>query len=138
MENSRSALVVDRAYLREVRNEEKFPHRLFPGKPITSIEELQQHEWVYSLSRHRAIHREALLSEQTRSVMSALQRNNIREALEMTDQEVVNEKIISNRAAYLARIEYRERLFDHACAIHDSVADVRENQTDTDAWDPAG
>jgi len=98
-----------------------------PGKALFTIEELREHEWVYSLARHRAIHREALLSMQARTLQRAFDFSLIREALEMTDGEVFDEKQIGNRAAYLARIEYRERLFDHASAIRDSVDGVSED-----------
>jgi hypothetical protein len=62
----------------------------------------------------------------------------IREALEMTDQEVFDEKQIGDRAARNARIEYRERLFDHASAIRDSVASVREDNDYTVVGEATG
>lgn len=125
-----SDATIDRALIRKLRNEDKFPHRLFPGKEITSIEELLKHEWVYIMPWHKAQHVSVVMSGQARTVVAWLIIGLIREALEMTDQEVIDEKNIGNRAAYLARVEYRERLFDHAGAIHDSMASVPDYSAD--------
>jgi hypothetical protein len=120
-------LAVEREALQLKKEDDKFPHRFAPGTSIWSLEELRLHSWVYVMNRHKAQHVLSLMNCQVWYLLQMLSTGKIREALEMTDQEVINEKNIGNRAAYLARIEYRERLFDHACAIHDSVAGVSED-----------
>ena len=138
MENSERGSGVDRALLRKLRTDDKFPHRLMPGAPIQTIEDLQRHTWVYALPWHKAVRKSAMLNQQAWWLVYLLSADKIREAIEMTDQEVFDEKQIGQRAAYLARIEYRERLFDHAGAIHDSMASVREDNDYTVVGEATG
>lgn len=125
-----SDATVDRTLTRKLRTEDAFPHRLMPGAPIQTIEDLQKHTWVYALPWHKAVHKSVMLNQQAWWLVYLLSADKIREAIEMTDGEVFNEKQIGLRAAYLARIEYRERLFDHASAIRDSVASVPDYSAD--------
>jgi len=124
--------------LYQKKEAEKFPHRLFPGAPIQTIEDLQKHKWVYVLRWHKAIHTSVLMNQQATFLLWMLQRDDIREALEMRDEEVILENKLGETAAKRARIEYRERLFDHASAIHGPVDGVSEDNDYTVVGEATG